>query len=298
MLIYLIGLGLVFCLGGVGVWLLCIKGQTPQRVTGKTPDVPYEEVTFISNKATLKGWFIPAPNHRDIEVNNGEFRSPLIILAHGWSSSKSRMLRYVMPLHQAGYALLLFDSRSHGESDGIKAPSAKSFREDVIAAVKYAKTRKEIDPERIGILGHSFGAFGTLFALKNDIGVKAVVTDSMPVRFRTIMEVSLSQYKLPYYPLGPILMKLMFFRARLTAQELRDNFDLPLIFKQRTAPVFMVHSKNDNYVPSTELDYLLASQHDSDEQVEYLYVESKGHRSSETDPRFWKQVIPFFEKHV
>ena len=61
-------------------------------------------------------------------------------------------------LTRRGIAVLRFDDRGVGESTGDhgKATSA-DFATDVKAGVDYLKTRKEIDPKRIGLMGHSEG---------------------------------------------------------------------------------------------------------------------------------------------
>lgn len=288
-----IGCVIILFLGAaMGIWKLGVKSQTPKRVTTtKVPDLVYEDVVINSGNSVLKGWFIPAPEQK-------EERSPLVILVHGWGSSKSRMLRYAGPLSQAGYSLLLFDIRGHGESDEVKALTIKTFRDDILSAVQYAQTRADIDPRRIAILGHSFGAMGSIIANKKQLGIKAVVTDSMPARIRTVMEVNLRQYKLPYFPLGPILSKLMFIRGELSSKELID-FNVLEALNQRKSPVLLIHSKHDDYVPFGELTYLVENIKPVEgAEAEYLYVESKGHRSSETDPLFWKQVLHFLKRHV
>lgn len=282
---------LVVALGLVGVWVLAMKGMTPDRKTiTQKPSMPYEEVTINNGEANLQGWFIPA-------VQDSGQKSPLVIVVHGWSSSKQRMLRYVDPLYEAGYSLLLFDVRGHGESDEVNGVTVKIFRDDIIAAIEYAQNRPDVDVNRIGLLGHSFGGFGSIIANKKPLGIKALVTDSMPTRFRTIMEASLSKYKLHYYPLGPLISRIMFFRGGIKVKEL-PQFDVPQALKQRKAPVLLIHSKNDHYVPASELTYLIESQQDEPNQASYLFVESDGHSNSHLDPRFWEQVLPFYDEHL
>ncbi|QED46142.1 alpha/beta hydrolase [Cytobacillus dafuensis] len=280
-----------FLLAAYGVWTIGVKSQTPKRVElTETPKMPFEDVSIPGKTGKLKGWFIPS-------VNRGVEKSPLIMIVHGWGSSRSRMLRYVEPLYIAGYSLLLFDIRGHGDSDGVKALTVKTFRDDVVSAVIYAQKRKEVDPYRIGILAHSFGGFGSLLANKRRLGIKALVTDSIPTQFRTIMETALKKYKLPYFPLGPILTKLMFIRAGIKSDELK-GFDARQALNEQKTPILMIHSKNDHYVPPSELTYLIENQPAHSETIEFLFVESKGHRSSETDLKFWQEVIPFFERNV
>ncbi|MET3697889.1 serine aminopeptidase S33 family [Bacillus oleivorans] len=286
MYIWIISVFIFFVALAAIVWQLAVISQTPRRVPLDTkPDFPLEKVTFKSGSEKVAGWFIP------IQTNQHE-KSPLIILVHGWGSNRAKMKRYVKPLFDAGYALLLFDVRSHGESDEVHALTVKTFRDDILAAVQYAKTKKGIDPVRIGVLAHSFGGFGSILANQHDIGVKAIVADSTPAQISTIMKAALKKYKLPYFPLGPVISKIMFVRARISAKELKE-FDVPNALRERKAPALLIHSKMDDYVPSSELDYILENV-----DVPHLYVESKGHRSSESDPQFWPQVLSFFKQHL
>ena len=61
-------------------------------------------------------------------------------------------------LSRRGIAVLRVDDRGVGGSDGIyEDATTADFAGDVIAAVEYLRTRKEIDRRRIGVLGHSEG---------------------------------------------------------------------------------------------------------------------------------------------
>ncbi len=281
---------LIIVIGGfAALWKLAVKSQLPKRLSVNTfPDIPYEDITILNGDFKLNGWFIPAKGKED----NNNIQNPLIILVHGWGSSRVRMKRYIYPIYEEGYSILMFDVRGHGDSDAYATPTVKTFRDDVVAAIQYARKRSDVDSSRIGILSHSFGAFGSVLANKNELGIKALVSDSMPVRFSTIMKASLKSYKIPYFPIGYILSRIVFIRSGITRKELRE-LDTCEALLQRKAPVLLIHSKNDDYIPSTELDFIIKNQ-----RVDHLFVESIGHRSSETDPLFWDNVIPFFKKHM
>ncbi|MCL1934011.1 MAG: alpha/beta hydrolase, partial [Candidatus Azobacteroides sp.] len=67
-----------------------------------------------------------------------------------------------------GIAVLRYDDRGVAESGGKYATAnLDDFAADALAAVNYLKTRKEINPKKIGIIGHSEG--GTIaFMLASD----------------------------------------------------------------------------------------------------------------------------------
>jgi pimeloyl-ACP methyl ester carboxylesterase len=61
-------------------------------------------------------------------------------------------------LTKNGIAVLRFDDRGIGKSKGdFKTATTVNFASDVEAAVEYLKTRKEIDKNKIGLIGHSEG---------------------------------------------------------------------------------------------------------------------------------------------
>ncbi|WP_167578713.1 alpha/beta hydrolase [Jeotgalibacillus proteolyticus] len=284
---------LFFIISSIGVfggvflffWNMAKKIQQPlRRQITSVPSVPYENIEFPSKEGIVRGWFIPS---------KFEETPPLIILCHGWGSSRDTVYRYVDRLHEEGYSLLLFDVRGHGESSSVKALTVKTFRDDIISAVKFAKSRKDIDTNNIGLLGHSFGGFGSILSLSKGNTAKAIVIDSSPIKFTTIMESFLKQKKLPTYPLVPILTKFIFMRANITTRETKEDLDCIKALENTRTPILMTHSINDNFVPSSELEYIK-----SRVKINSFYVKSDGHRDSQSDPDFWENVIPFFNAHL
>ncbi|HNS20619.1 MAG TPA: alpha/beta fold hydrolase [Sedimentisphaerales bacterium] len=61
-------------------------------------------------------------------------------------------------LTRRGIAVLRVDDRGAGGSTGdTSQATSEDFARDVLAGVEYLKTRKEINPKRIGLIGHSEG---------------------------------------------------------------------------------------------------------------------------------------------
>ena len=61
-------------------------------------------------------------------------------------------------LTRQGIAVLRVDDRGVGESTGdFSRATSEDFASDVLAGIGYLKTREEINPERIGLIGHSEG---------------------------------------------------------------------------------------------------------------------------------------------
>ena len=88
---------------------------------------------------------------------------------------------YAQTLAERGFITLAFDPSYTGESGGeprnVASPDINT--EDFSAAVDYLSNRKDVDPDKIGILGIcGFGGFG-LNAAAMDTRIKAAVTSTM-----------------------------------------------------------------------------------------------------------------------
>jgi len=100
-------------------------------------------------------------------------------MAHGIGSIKALYLDpFARTIADAGVAVLCFDYRYYGESEGVPReqiiPSAQI--EDYRNALTYLATREEIDAERLGVWGTSFSGGHVLHLGAYDPRVKAVVS--------------------------------------------------------------------------------------------------------------------------
>jgi dipeptidyl aminopeptidase/acylaminoacyl peptidase len=103
---------------------------------------------------------------------------PGLVMVHGGSNGSARSyMRHSFLMAKKGFACLAVDYRSSiGHGDYLKyaddpPPGGKEF-DDVIAAVKYLKAHKQINAEKIGVIGSSRGAYisayvGTRIALQS-----------------------------------------------------------------------------------------------------------------------------------
>jgi pimeloyl-ACP methyl ester carboxylesterase len=108
-------------------------------------------VTFKDGEVMLSGTLVlPA----------GPRRHPAVVLVHG-SGDETRWgtQRYIADrFAQAGVAVLIYDKRGSGLSTGDwRTASYEDLARDVVAGVDALAARPEVDPRRIGVLGHSEG---------------------------------------------------------------------------------------------------------------------------------------------
>ena len=63
-------------------------------------------------------------------------------------------------LTKKGFAVLRIDDRNMGKSKGdVKNATSADFADDVMASINYVLQRKEVDKNKIGVIGHSEGGF-------------------------------------------------------------------------------------------------------------------------------------------
>ena len=80
-------------------------------------------------------------------------------------------------LTRRGIAVLRADDRGVGQSTGNKVQSSvHSLAADAVEAVAFLKSRKEIDPKRIGVLGHSFAGMTVPLAAARSSDITFVIT--------------------------------------------------------------------------------------------------------------------------
>src|SRR5204862_6641068 len=79
-------------------------------------------------------------------------------------------------LGRRGIAVLRMDDRGTGASGGtFKGATSADFAEDARAGLAYLRTRAEIRPDRLGVLGHSEGAVIAPMVADKEPGLRAIV---------------------------------------------------------------------------------------------------------------------------
>lgn len=132
----------------------------------------FEEVRFYSHGSALAGT-LKLP-----EAVPGPF--PAVVQGPGWLGLRGARLYH--PYHEAllaaGFAVLVFDYRGFGDSEGDASYLDPMTQvEDYRSAVTFLLTRAEIDPARIGIFGSGgTGGGNAIYAAGLDDRVKAVVS--------------------------------------------------------------------------------------------------------------------------
>ncbi|WP_374457416.1 alpha/beta hydrolase [Nocardioides sp.] len=126
----------------------------------------YRDVTFPSSDGVrLSGWYVASGN------------GAAVALLHGAGSTRTAVLDHAAVLAEAGYGVLLYDARGHGESAGRAMDFGWWGSQDAAGAVDFLRDQPDVSPDRIGLVGLSMGGEQALGAAGADDRVAAVVAE-------------------------------------------------------------------------------------------------------------------------
>jgi fermentation-respiration switch protein FrsA (DUF1100 family) len=277
------GIYIGFCAGIA--WNTVRPKNSKLEATPALYNVPFEKVSFTSSDGTrLAGWFLPSSR-----------KSPrgVIVLCHGVDSTRTAMLWKASILHKHGYAALLFDFRGRGES----APSLCTigYREvdDLLAAIKYTRGRKELRDVPLGVLGESQGGAVALMGTARSEDVKAVVAESA---FAQLDHAVSNHFRSLLGGAGVIaLTPVRWIGERLICRQCCDVSPVSEISRISPRPLLLIQDGADALCPPEETKALMAA---AKEPKELWTVPSADHINAErvAPKEFEARVIQFFDK--
>ncbi|HEY6328628.1 MAG TPA: alpha/beta fold hydrolase, partial [Blastocatellia bacterium] len=197
-----------------------------------------EEVAFYSFDLTrLNGWWL--------EANP---RGPTVVILHGVKKNRTDVIRTAIILGRAGFNILVFDGRGHGNSGGRYVTYGFYEKRDVDCALKWLVEQKKIPAGSIGLAGESMGAAIALQVAASNPLVSAVWADSPFASLRRITaEYVRKVTHLPEVVLSPVLW------TTIKMANYRGKFDIELVdplsvAASITCPVYMVHGTADQLI--------------------------------------------------
>ena len=119
---------------------------------------------------TLRGWLYTPDGTQGSD--------PTIVMAHGYSAVKEMYLdSFAEVFCDAGLAVLVYDNRNLGASDGEPRGEIDPWRQinDYRDAITFAGTLSEVDKDRIGVWGSSYSGGHVIVVGALDRRVKCVV---------------------------------------------------------------------------------------------------------------------------
>ena len=192
--------------------------QTPESAGLFAEDVWIETADGVR----IHGWYFP---HEESEW--------IVVLSHGNAGNISGRIAIAETLLKSGAAVLMYDYRGYGKSEG--RPSESGFYKDIDAVIGYLSDEREYPKQKIVMYGRSIGAAVAAYAAANyDLG--GVVLDSAFINLkRMVREV---------YPFVPTYLA---------------KYDFPTdeyILQLNGIPVMIMHSPGDEIIGFHHGEYL------------------------------------------
>ena len=274
-LVTLVALSLVLVLvvayAAASAYLTGLATTAERHLAVGTPSdlgLDFEAVSFMSplDQIVLRGWYLPAGGKR------------VVIFVHGIHGNRWDTFHHIDELiarHvRAGYDVLTFDMRAHGESGSDRFTLGWKERDDVRSAVDFVM-RRGIPSGRIGLWAQSLGTASALLAAPELPEVAAVVTDSAFADARLLIDSELQlRTGLPQvFSPGMTLVG-----GRLFGIDLDAIPPEKAVARIAPRPILFIHGDADTRIPLEHSRRLLAAAHSR--AAELWIVPGAGHVQS------------------
>ena len=283
----------IFTNGAGYVKLGAVLAQDDATVTRKLLS-HIDEPTRVGPHASFSGWYFDEPDQLHLPFHEELIDTPVglapawafdagrgdtwAVLVHGRGTTRSETLRAVPVLHALGISSLVVSYRNDGE-----APDSRTGRyglgvtewRDVDAAIAWARAR---GAERVLLMGWSMGGAVVLqTAVRSEQRelIAGILLESPVVDWRVVLDFHRRELGVPAFAShAAIGMLEREWTARVVRGGARipfDELDMVARADELTAPVLILHSDDDGFVPS-DASHALASARPDIVQLETFAV--------------------------
>jgi pimeloyl-ACP methyl ester carboxylesterase len=274
----LIGLILFYVL--FSLFLTFAVQQFPRKPVNDPPDWGHVLDTTIP---ALDGGFLEVWRIEPAGESRG-----IVVLAHGWSRNRDRMVPRARMFAQFGFTTVLHSARDHGNSSPKKFMNAVKFAEDMEAVIKWVG-------EPVILYGHSAGSAGAIIAAaKNPSMIRLLVSGGVLCGHAYKGLMSLYRWVNPVFGalFGPTILFWMnlFYRGAL------KRYSPAELATEIHVPVMIIHGEKDQRFPlSFALELKQRFPHD---RVSFFVAKGAGHSESSTKPGYREAVKAFLDDYL
>ena len=215
--------------------------HSPMETRDLPDDIPsdfklgFEDIK-VDNPDGMKlfGWFIPGQN------------GATIIMQHGYKSTRSELLNEAEMMHRHGYNVLITSIRAHDYSEGDLITLGVNEVKDMETWYQYLLTRDDVDPDKIGILGNSFGGMLSIQYAAQNKNIKAVVANCAFSSMTDTVSTSVTHFTgLPEFPFVPLIV---FWAEQDTGIKMEEIDATRWISQISPRPVFLMQGGMDTVI--------------------------------------------------
>jgi len=278
-------------------------GKSPVFETPEKYNLDYEDVTFKTDDGvTLSGWLIKGgtdkviiQSHFGVQCSRSGFtQEGKGMMKNVLWTSDIHFLDQAKYLVDAGYSILMYDMRNHGNSEQCGWVSwGKEERKDTVASVKFITQHPNYQNAKIGLLsicmgqGASTFAFGMEDEMKNFKNLKAMVS-VQPLTYDYFVKAM----GLPNFLINS---GNKYNKEKRNTDLTGDSF-LPYV-KDISVPTMVIQNKND---PMTNMDMVNQYFQDLNVEKEMLWLDLEKKRGA---AYAWlgknsEPILGWFDKYV
>src|SRR5471030_1127972 len=221
--------------GPIGNW----KPITQRNLALKSPAGEARSLTWKSDQFDVQGWLL-AP------LVKPQGKAPMVVVVHGGPAAAVRpsWSEAALLLASQGYYVLQPNPRgSFGQGEAFTEGNVKDFGygdlRDILGGVDAALAAAPIDPQRIGIYGHSYGGYMVMWAVTQTNRFHAAVASAGLSNCQSYYgQNQIDQWMLPYFGKSVYEDPAIYRRSS------------PIEFIQRVhTPTLVLHGERDADVP-------------------------------------------------
>ncbi|MGD9115876.1 MAG: alpha/beta hydrolase [Dehalococcoidia bacterium] len=247
----------------------------------------FENIEYqTADGVKIKGWLIPGSLDKLVIMTHvgGLSKYGSTVQYKSWTrlyDKEVEFLKTAQHLHKAGYWVLMFDFRNHGESGsdpnkGIAGVGLEEYK-DVVAVLNYIRESDKLKDMDVAFVSFCMGANSTIIAMSREPGafkkVKclfAVQPISMEVFIRTYTKRLLTPIGVKLFL--PMIKQFVVWRGAHPLGEMSPK----KYVKDIKVPTLYVQARNDPWTELSDIQGFYANTPDNPK--EFFWIEDTTHR--------------------
>lgn len=250
--------------GPIGAW----KPLTQRNAALRSPAGEARSIRWKSDKFDVQGWLLAPPL-------KPAAKAPMIVVVHGGPAGfvPSIWLDQMLLLASQGYYVFLPNFRgSFGQGEAFTRANVKDFGygdlRDIQRGIDAVLKEAPVDPQRIGLFGHSYGGYMAMWAVTQTQRFKAVVASAGIANWQSYYgENRIDRWMLPYFGKSVYDDPAVYARSS------------PIEFIRRVkTPTLVLHGERDAEVPLPQGQEFWHALKTLGVETQFVIYEDEGHR--------------------
>lgn len=270
---------LVILLFGLDRFANHVVRPAPRPIERSVPElgIEHEDLHIPSGDHELAAWLLSPTQAQPFE--------PLLLVVHGWGANYGTVLELAEPLAEAGHDVLLFDVRGHGRNEAVPYVTIRHFRDDLMAATRYAA--KRFPDRQLVLVGHSLGGSAGVLAAADGAPIDGLVLIAAPSDVLQVTAEFLTDQGMPGGFLVNVLRPFFWRRVGSTFRPLTPSRRI----RELDLPVLIIQPEHDLRVARSHAEELSAASGQP-----YHLIEDREHTDVLSAPRTMRLIEDFLEE--